>query len=129
MARAAQDGLRFVPSAVEGLSAITEVAVLPDRLELFSEDKWVVIRILDIALWYRHGWLYPPARLGLGARGWPSVRIGTGSTRRRAGSSPGRRSVCTCPTSRRRRATGRPCSGECRTCWRRVGSVPSTWGA
>jgi hypothetical protein len=47
MARAAQDGLRFVPSAVEGLSAVTEVAVLPDRLELLSEDKWVVIRILD----------------------------------------------------------------------------------
>jgi hypothetical protein len=73
MARAAQDGLRFVPSAVEGLSTVTEVAAFPDRLELLSEDKWVVIRILDIARWYRHGWLYPPARLGLGVRGWPSV--------------------------------------------------------
>ena len=76
MARAAQDGLRFVPSAVEGRSAVTEVAVFPDRLELLSEDKWVVIRILDIARWYRHGWLYPPApaRLG-GAR----VAVGGGS--------------------------------------------------
>jgi hypothetical protein len=70
----AQDGLRFVPSAVEGLPAVTEAAVFPDRLELLSEGKWVIIRFLDIARWYRHGWLFRPlAQLGLGVRGWPSV--------------------------------------------------------
>jgi hypothetical protein len=74
VATAAQHGLWFVPSAVEGLPAVTEVAVFPDRLELLSEGKWVVIRFLDIARWYRRGWLYRPlARLGLGVRGWPSV--------------------------------------------------------
>jgi hypothetical protein len=65
-------GLRFIPSNVEGLPSVTEVAVFPDRLELFSEDKWVVIRFLDIARWYRHGWLYRPlARLGCGVHGRP----------------------------------------------------------
>ncbi len=74
MATAAEDGLRFVPSAVEGLPSVTEAAVFPDRLELLSQDKWVVIRFLDIARWYRRGWLYRPlARLGWGVRGWPSV--------------------------------------------------------
>lgn len=74
MATAAQDGLRFVPSGVEGLSAVTEAVVFPDRLELLTEGKWVAIRFLDIARWYRHGWLYRPlTRLDLGVRGWPSV--------------------------------------------------------
>src|SRR3954447_15433766 len=74
MATAADDGLRFVPSAVEGMPGVTEVAVFPDRLELLSEGKWVTLRLLDIARWYRRGWLYRPlARLGLGVRGWPSV--------------------------------------------------------
>ena len=66
--------LRFVSSGVEGLPDVTEVAVFPDRLELLSEGKPVVIRFLDIAHWYRRGWLYRPlARLGFGVRGWPSV--------------------------------------------------------
>ncbi len=66
--------LRFVPSDVEGLAAVTEVAVFPDRLELLSEAKWVVIRFLDIAKWYRRGWLYRSlARLGWSVRDWPSV--------------------------------------------------------
>ncbi len=74
MATAAEDVLRFVPSAVEGLPAVTEAAVFPDRLELLSDGKRVVIRFLDIARWYRRGWLYRPlARLGFGVRGWPSV--------------------------------------------------------
>ena len=49
---------------------------MPDRLELFSEDKWVVIRILDIALWYRHGWLYPPGPAWLGG-----ARVAVGADR------------------------------------------------
>lgn len=74
MATAADECLRFVPSAVEGLPNVTEAALFPDRLELLSEGKWVVIRFLDIARWYRRGWLYRlSARLGLGVRGWPCV--------------------------------------------------------
>jgi hypothetical protein len=74
MATAAEASLRFVPSAVDGLPLVSEVAVFPDRLELLSESKWVIIRFLDIARWYRFGWLYGPlARLGWGVRGWPSV--------------------------------------------------------
>src|ERR1041385_7153395 len=74
MTTAAGECLRFVPSAVEGLPAVTEAAVFPDRLELLSEGKWVVIRFLDIARWYRYGWLYRPlARFGFGVSGRPSV--------------------------------------------------------
>ncbi|MGL4464307.1 MAG: hypothetical protein ACRC1K_19320 [Planctomycetia bacterium] len=74
MATAADDGLRFVPSAVEGLSGVTDAAVFPDRLELLSDGKWVVIRFLGIAQWHRLGWLYRLlARLGFRVRGWPSV--------------------------------------------------------
>src|SRR5437867_76829 len=74
MAAAAEASLRFVPSAVDGLPSVTEVAVFPDRLELLSEGKWVLIRFLDIARWNRCGWFYRPlARLGWGVRAWPSV--------------------------------------------------------
>jgi hypothetical protein len=74
MATCTETSLSFVPSAVEGLPDVTEVAVFPDRLELLSEAKPVVIRFLDIARWYRRGWLYRPlARLGLRVRGYPSV--------------------------------------------------------
>jgi hypothetical protein len=58
MAAHTEAGLRFVPSNVEGLPSVTEAAVFPDRLELLSAGEWVVIRFLDIARWYRHGWLY-----------------------------------------------------------------------
>jgi hypothetical protein len=74
METTAEGGLRFVPSAVEGLPDVTEMAVFPDQLELLSEGRWVVVRLLDIARWYRRGWLYRPlARLGLGVRSWPLV--------------------------------------------------------
>jgi hypothetical protein len=57
--------LRFVPSRVEGLAAVTEVAVYPDRLELLSEGRWVCFRLEDIATWpnpaFIRKWL---ARLG-----------------------------------------------------------------
>lgn len=67
-------GLRFVPSAAEGLPDVREVTILPDRLELLSGDQRVVVRFLDIARWHQGGWLYRPlARLGLGDRNWPSV--------------------------------------------------------
>jgi len=74
MAMAVEDNLRFVPIAVEGLPDVTEAAVFPNRLELLSEDRRIVIRFLDIARWYRHSWLYRTlARLGFGVRGWPCV--------------------------------------------------------
>jgi hypothetical protein len=75
MAMASEDGLRFAPSAVEGLPDVTEAAVFPDRLELLSGGQWVVIPFLDIARWYHWlGWLYRPiARLGGRVRGWPMV--------------------------------------------------------
>jgi hypothetical protein len=69
------DGLRFAPSEVEGLPAVTEAAVFPNRLELLSEGHWVVIRFLDIARW--HGLFAVPhrivARFGGRVRGWPAV--------------------------------------------------------
>ncbi len=49
--------LRFAPSRVEGLTDVSEVVVRPDRLELFSEGEWIIIRFADIARWPR------PARL------------------------------------------------------------------
>jgi hypothetical protein len=74
MAKPPESSLRFVPSAVEGLPAVSEAVLYSDRLELLSASRPVVIRFLDIARWYRHGWFYRPlARLGLGVRGWPSV--------------------------------------------------------
>ena len=74
MTTAAEECLRFVPSAAEGLPVVTEAAVFPDRLELLSDGKWVVIRFLDIARWHRRAWLYRPlARLGFRVRGRPSV--------------------------------------------------------
>lgn len=69
-----EDSLRFVPSAVEGLTNVSEVAVFPDRLELFSEGQWIVFEFRDIARWYRRGWLYRPlVWLGFPIGGLPSV--------------------------------------------------------
>ena len=74
MTMTTEGSLRFVPSDVRGLPTVTEAVVFPDRLELLSEGKWIVIRFLDIARWYRRGWLwYPLARLGCGIHGRPSV--------------------------------------------------------
>jgi hypothetical protein len=69
-----EHGLRFVPSKVDGLADVTDVAVFPDRLELWSHGERVVIRFMDIARWYRGGWLFHPlARLRLGVWGRPFV--------------------------------------------------------
>jgi hypothetical protein len=74
MPSATQPSLCFVPSAAEGLPAVTQVALFPDRLELVSAKNPTVIRFLDIAKWHCCGWLYLPlARLGGKVRGWPSV--------------------------------------------------------
>lgn len=66
--------LDFVPSAVEGLPSVTDVAVFSDRLELLSDNKWTVIRFRNIARWNRYAWLCRPlARLGFPVLGHPSV--------------------------------------------------------
>ena len=53
-----EPGLRFVPSRVEGLPAVTEAMVLPDQLELCSEGKWVCFRFAEMADWPRPVWLW-----------------------------------------------------------------------
>jgi hypothetical protein len=74
MTTLAELSLRFVPSAVEGLPDVSEVTIFPNRLELLSAGKPIVIRFLDIARWDRHGRLYRAlVRLGMGVRGYPSV--------------------------------------------------------
>ena len=74
MVAANEPTLRFVPSAVEGLDGVSEVAVYPTRLEFWTGAKSVVIRFIDIARWYRYPWFYRTlARLGLGIHGWPAV--------------------------------------------------------
>ena len=68
------NSLRFIPGAVEGLPAVTEVAVFPDRMELLTDGRLLVVRFVDIARWDRRGWLYRlRARLGFGVRGQPMI--------------------------------------------------------
>jgi hypothetical protein len=75
MATVGETGLRFVPSAVEGLPSVTVVVIFPDRIEFFSDGHCVVIRYLDIARWHGWGgWFYRRlGRLGWRVRGWPSI--------------------------------------------------------
>jgi hypothetical protein len=79
-------GLRFVPSRAEGLPAVTEVAVYPDRLEVLSAGRWVSFRLADIAVWphpaFLRRWLaslgWRPRWLPVGERDWfhpPSERF------------------------------------------------------
>jgi hypothetical protein len=68
----AGNGLRFVPSRVEGLPGVTEVAVYPDRMDLLSEGRWVSFLFADIARWPRPAWLWRRvARLGWRPRWLP----------------------------------------------------------
>ena len=65
-ARNADPCLRFIPSRVEGLPGVSEVIVRPDRLELRSGGRWVVLPFDGMARWPR------PARLRrlLSRLGW-----------------------------------------------------------
>jgi hypothetical protein len=73
--------LRFVPSRVDGLPSVTEVAIFPDRIEFVSEGRAVTIYLDDIAEWPRPRWLRRlrrPRFLPVGARDWfhdPSDRF------------------------------------------------------
>ncbi len=70
--------LRFIPSRVEGLAAVTEIAVFPDRLEVTAGGRLVTFRFADIARWptprfvwqtlYRFG--IRPKWLPVGVRDW-----------------------------------------------------------
>jgi hypothetical protein len=81
-----ESGLRFVPSRVEGLPGVTEVAIYPDRFELLSEGRWASFPFADIATWPRPAWLWRriacygwrPRWLPVGQRDWfhpPSERF------------------------------------------------------
>jgi hypothetical protein len=70
--------LRFVPSRVDGIFDVTEVAIYPDRLELKSAGRCVAFRFWEIARWpspcwfwrlvARFGWR--PRWLPVGDRDW-----------------------------------------------------------
>jgi hypothetical protein len=74
----AEPFLRFVPSRVEGLPGVSEVVVRPDRLELRSDGRWVVLPFDAMARWPRPvqlwrllsrlGWR--PRWLPVGDRDW-----------------------------------------------------------
>ena len=67
-----QPYLSLVPSRVEGLAAVTEVVVRPDRIELRSAGGWVSMRFAEIARWPRPAWLWRLAsRHGLRPRWLP----------------------------------------------------------
>jgi hypothetical protein len=78
--------LRFVPSRVDGLRDITEVAIYPDRLAVRSAERWNAFHFADLAVWprpaflwrqlARYGWR--PHWLPVGERDWchsPSERF------------------------------------------------------
>lgn len=78
--------VRFIPSYVDGLPDVPEVAVHPDRLEVRSEGRWLIFRFTKIAEWPNPSWLWRRlARLGwrprwlpVGERDWfhpPSERF------------------------------------------------------
>src|SRR5689334_19319618 len=70
--------LRFKPSRVEGLPAVSQVTVWTDRIELISEDRLVVYRFFDMARWPHPRWLWKmafrkgikPKFLPVGDRDW-----------------------------------------------------------
>jgi hypothetical protein len=72
------DGLRFVPSRVEGLPDVTEAIVFPNRLELCSAGTWLAFSFNEMAEWPRPAWLrrlfarlgWRPQFLPVGQRDW-----------------------------------------------------------
>jgi hypothetical protein len=64
------DGLRFVPSRVEGLPGVSEVVVFPDRLEFLTEGRLVSFRFIDLVEWPTPTLIWR-ALARLGWRPWP----------------------------------------------------------
>jgi hypothetical protein len=50
--------LRFIPSRVEGVDEVTEVAVFPDRLELWTATGPRTFCFIEMAEWPRPAWLW-----------------------------------------------------------------------
>jgi hypothetical protein len=73
-----EEGLRLVPSRVEGLPEVTEIVVFPDRLELCSAGEWLSFPFAEMVEWPRPAWFWRLlARLGwrqrflpVGERDW-----------------------------------------------------------
>ena len=71
--------IRFVPIRVEGYSGVREVAVFPDKLQIFAADKCVTICFKDIAGWKKpvcfwkwlhlHSW-WRQRWVVIGSRNW-----------------------------------------------------------
>jgi hypothetical protein len=53
-----EQGLRLVPSRVEGLPKLTEVVVFPDRVELCSAGEWLSFPFAEMAEWPRPAWFW-----------------------------------------------------------------------
>ena len=53
-----EEGLRLVPSRVEGLPEVTEVVVFPERLELFSAGEWLTFPFAQMVEWPHPAWLW-----------------------------------------------------------------------
>src|SRR3954454_9246626 len=49
MTKTEERGVRFVPSRVDGVSGVREVAVFADRLEMLGGRGWVSVPFADIA--------------------------------------------------------------------------------
>jgi len=49
MTKTEERGVRFVPSRVDGVSGVREVAVFPDRLEVLGDRGWVAVPFADFA--------------------------------------------------------------------------------
>jgi hypothetical protein len=58
--------LRFVPTRVDGLPDVREVAIFPDRLELLSAGEWIIDPFVEMARWPRPA----PLWRWLSRRGW-----------------------------------------------------------
>jgi hypothetical protein len=70
--------IRFIPSRVDGLPDVTDVAVFPDRLEVNSAGRWSVFPFVQIAKWPSPAWFWQLLyhlrgrrhRLPVGDRDW-----------------------------------------------------------
>jgi hypothetical protein len=56
-----EECVRFVPAAVEGMNDVAEVAIFPDRLEVYVSGTWQVLKY-DVAamrwLWAPINWVF-----------------------------------------------------------------------
>jgi hypothetical protein len=53
-----EEGVRFVPSRVEGLPGVSAIAIFPDRVELCSAGQWLSFPFAEMVQWPRPAWLW-----------------------------------------------------------------------